>query len=358
MNKRTLGRTGIRVSELCLGTLNFGWGTNREESFAILDRYRGEGGDFVQMSGVSLDATLAPDWTSFSEAYVGEWMRDRAVPRGSVFLSSVLSLTHSGEDGAVRSQAIARACESSLARLGTDHLDLLLCRWHPSFASADEVIGELTGLVRSGRIRYFGLTGFPLWRAVGTLGLAQRASVGRMEAFQAPYSLLENGPNEAQLLEFCAEHRVALLAQSPLAGGFLAARYDPEAAALDERTRRLRAAYGNRRGLAVYSEVESIADARGVAPATVALAWVLAQPVVTAAVIGAKSVWHLRDALRAGGITLTGEECTRLAGAAGAPATAGHPGRRPDRRGRPPLAGATPTASGVRSRTRPALGHR
>ncbi len=355
MNKRTLGRTGIRVSELCLGTLNFGWGTNREESFAILDRYRADGGDFIQMSGVSLDATLAPDWTSFSEAYVGEWMRDRAVPRSTLFLSSVLSLTHSGEDGAVSSKAIVRACESSLARLGTDHLDLLLCRWHPSFARADEIIGELTGLVKSGRIRYFGLTGFPLWRAAGTLGLAQRTSLGRMEAFQAPYSLLENGPNEAQLLEFCAERRVALLAQSPLAGGFLAARYDLDSAALDERTRRLRATYGNRRGLAVYSEVESMADARGVAPASVALAWVLAQPVVTAAVIGAKNVWHLRDALRAGEITLTGAECARLAHAAELPEAASQAGRRPARRGRSPFAGAKAALSGARGQPQSSL---
>lgn len=315
MKKRLMGRTGIRVSELCLGTLNFGWSTNREQSHAILDHYYAAGGNFIQSSGLSLEPSLAPLWTSHSESYVGDWLTDRKIAREQVFISAAISLSNVGGDATPFSRRLASACEASLERLRSDYIDLLVCRWHPSFASVEEALHELTKLVQKGRIRYFGFAGLPLWRAVESVNLALRKTLCRLEAFQAPFSLLENGAQEQQFA-FCEQYRVAFLAQSPLAGGFLAARHSFDTPPLDERARRLRSLYSNSQSLAVFSEVESIADARGVTPASVALAWTLHESTVTAAIVGAKNVWHVRDALRASEITLSSTERARLDAAA------------------------------------------
>lgn len=311
MNYRELGRTGLSVSELCFGTLNFGWATSREEAHALLTTFHDAGGNFIQTSGLELKPTPATHWTHCSESFVGEWMKQRGLRRSEIFIASTLSLLPSGVKGESTSTQVAAAVESALERLGSEYIDLLMCRWTSTLFGADELLLALTRLVQQGKIRYFGFTGMPLWQAAENIHDSSRLSLCRLEAYQASFSLLERGATEAEVQQFCRHHRVALLAQSPLAGGYLA-RFDPQLAAMDERTRRLRMRYDSKQGPAIVSAVHEVARERGVAPSTVALAWVLAHPNVTAAVVGARNDGHLRDALAASDFVLHEDERKRL----------------------------------------------
>ena len=312
MKKRILGRTGIGVSELCLGTMNFGWATNREESTAILDRYHAAGGNFILCSAGDMADGRTPDWTTLPETYVGEWLGHAPARREDLLVASTITLSPGTDTAQAATERIAAACAASLRRLRSDHIDLLVCRWHPALAPLEPVVAGLTRLVQRGAIRYFGFAGFPLWRVVESVALAQRENLCRLEALQTPYSLLENAAKQEQTFQVCADYRVSFLAQSPLADGFLASRNLNDARPADARTRRLQALYGHARGLALLAEVEAIARSRGVSPAAVALAWVLDNAQVTTAVLGAQHPWQIDDAVTAAGLTLTARECERL----------------------------------------------
>ncbi|PTY04208.1 aldo/keto reductase [Opitutaceae bacterium EW11] len=314
MHHRTLGRTGLSVSELCLGTLNFGWSVDRVTSEQLLDRFVAEGGNFIQSAGLAPASPLQAGWTRFSESYVGDWLSESGLPRSKIVLSTRLSLAQPVVDGTSAVETLGLACDDSLRRLRTDYIDLLICHWHPAFSPLEALLEELTKRVQSGKIRYFGFAGFPFWRVMESIDRSTRKAFCRLEAFQADYSLLERDPVEREGLDLCRDYRIAFLARSPLAGGFLAARVVPQETARNERDRWLAQRYGNRRGLSVYSEVESIAAGRQASPAGVALAWVLRKPTVTSAVIGARSVMQLRQALEASGMALSHREILRLDG--------------------------------------------
>ncbi|HTH09540.1 MAG TPA: aldo/keto reductase, partial [Acidovorax sp.] len=183
MKKRILGRTDIGVSELCLGTLNFGWKTNRETSFAILDHFRSEGGNFIQCNGVLPQLPDAATWIALSEIYVGEWLTRRAMPRREIFLATRASVhPPRGMSGA---EQLRQSCENSLQRLGVDHVDLLVCHSHSPSVPLDELLLEMTKLVQSGKVRYFAMERCPLWRVMESIDRARRKNFCRLEALQA-----------------------------------------------------------------------------------------------------------------------------------------------------------------------------
>ena len=325
MTKTTLGRTDVPISQLCLGTLGFGWTTNRETSLDILDQFVESGGNFIQATSVYPALPDEVTWTNLSELYVGEWLEGNSGNRNRVFISSRVSINpHSGEGPA---DQIIAACESSLRKLRTDYLDLFVCQWNSSLAEAEPVLRALTSLVRLGKIRYFGFGGFPLWRVMETLAESFRGSYARLESFQTEYSLMERSSVEKDVAEFCRERRVSLLASSPLAGGYLGARYDALPDPSTERARRLVRRYNSVRGAKVHQELESIAHAAGESVATVALAWVLQNPVVSSAIIGVRTKHHLREAIRATQMDLSISHLHQLDVASSSPA-AGAPKRK------------------------------
>jgi 1-deoxyxylulose-5-phosphate synthase len=303
MNQRKFGRTGLRLSELGLGAQQFGWLTNQETSFAILDAYHAAGGNFIQTT--TSGEFEAGGTSSRSEEIVGAWLRNCRLDRDRLFLSSRMNFhrpvpgTTAGLAGEVR-----RHFEESLRRLQINHLDLLVLDWHAALQPLDDLFRVLEDLVRAGKLRYVGAAGFPLWRFMESLGRSARLGGIRLESFQADYSLLERSSFEPHALDLAREHRVALLAQSPLAGGFLTGHYhlpqQPETA----RLRRLRERYGNVRGLAVLGTLQQIASESGVEPGQVALAWVLACSGVTAPLLGFRSAAQVQDAVAATSLRL------------------------------------------------------
>ncbi|MBL9218025.1 MAG: aldo/keto reductase [Opitutaceae bacterium] len=304
MNQRKFGRTNLPVSELCLGAMQFGWLTNDETSRAILDAYRAAGGNFIQTTTCG-PAPAGPGLCR-SEEIVGAWLQDNPRARDGLVLSTRLRLARPGPGHpSGLADSIRRQCEESLRRLHTTHLDLLVIEWSEALLPMDEVLGSIDNLVTAGKLRYVGAAGFPVWRFMESLGRSARRGGSRLESLQADYSLLERVPFEPDAMDLAREYRVALLAQSPLAGGFLTGFYHLAPSPETARTRRLRERYGNVRGHAVLAALGEIAAELGATSAQVALAWVLTRDGVTAPLLGFLAPEQVREAAQATEMSLS-----------------------------------------------------
>ncbi len=282
MNLRLLGRTGLQVSPLCLSTTHFGWRIGPRDSSAILNRFCEIGGNFVQTYSVwGRELDLGTLTASPSEEHVGLWLRDRARPRREVVLASRILLDREIASGPELAQHLRRNCEASLRRLQTDYLDLLLIEWNPAFLPLERLLDGLWPLVRDGLILHPGASGFTAWRLASANALATRRSTPQFEAVQATFSLLDPRPYESEFSSLCAEQNLAFLAQTPLATSVLA--------------RRLRHSHFMTGGspttrptsyqLSIRERLANVARHRGASLAQTELAWVLAHPNVTAAVV-------------------------------------------------------------------------
>jgi aryl-alcohol dehydrogenase-like predicted oxidoreductase len=312
MNQRKFGRTGLPVSELCLGAMQFGWRTSEATSFAILDAYRASGGNFIQTTTCDPAARSELDLCR-SEEIVGAWLHANAGARNQTLLSTRMnfSRTLSGTRSGI-GEMVRRQCEESLRRLRTTHLDLLVCEWGDALQPMDDVFSAFGDLLRAGKLRYVGAAGFPVWRFMEAIGRAGRYGGCRFESLQADYSLLERAPFEPDAMDLARDYRVALLAQSPLAGGFLTGYYHLPQHPDTARVRRLRERYGNERGHAVLDALAEIGAEVQATSAQVALAWVLAHPTVTSPLLGFFSAEHVHEAVGATRLQLSAEQIQRL----------------------------------------------
>lgn len=209
---------------------------------------------------------------------------------------------------------IVRACEDSLRRLGTDHIDLYQTHsWDPN-TPIDETLAALDDLVRSGKVRYIGCSNIPAWHLVEALWRSDAGHLARYDSVQPNYSLVHRKEFEADAAAVCARFGVGVIPYSPLAAGFLTGKYRPDAPLPDSaRAPRLRDRYLNDRGLAVVATLDAVAAAHdGATSAQAALAWLLAQPSVTAPIVGANTVAQLDELLPGAHLALTADEVARL----------------------------------------------
>lgn len=311
INLRIMGRTGLKLSELCLGTLNFGWKTDERTSLAILDAYHAAGGNFIQGTSHAPDITLPSASARVSEEIVGRWWTTRSVRRADLFLATRLHLRLSpGNEGAL-AEAVRRACQDSLRRLQTNYLDMVIFEWSDGLVPIRHSLEVFDQVVRAGLARYIGAGGFPAWRIVDTLGRAHLRNHCRMEAVQADYSLMTRARFEPEIMPLCLEQRLAFFARSPLAGGFLARRAGGKvgnASRRDWLTDRFENPYGD----AALAAVGDVAARHEVSTAQVALAWVLHNPAVTSAIVGVRSVAQLNELLLASQLKLIAPDLAQL----------------------------------------------
>jgi len=310
MKKRKLGRTFLLVSELGLNTAKFGSPNDDTAAFALLDTYYNSGGSFLQSSG-----------DGRSEEIVGRWREARGVARDSLVLASQISFSrppHGGSMAFVNS--IRETTERSLRRLRTRHLDLLVCTWDDNLVPIDDLLEATDMLTRAGSVRYAVAGGFPSWRVADSIHRSQGRNRARFEALQTGYSLVSAARFEPEAIALCREHRLGFLAESPLAGGFLARRPVSLRELLNLDRNWLEARFGGNAHDSILKALAEIADGRSATPAQIALAWVLQNPHVTAAVITPPAVRELTELIRAIDIVLSTEELAALAKAATAQA--------------------------------------
>ena len=299
MKQRVLGRTGIQVSELCFGTLNFGWNVDEPQAWSLLDAFKQAGGNFIQASAFCEPDGALPAVAEASEEYVGRWWRERRHPRESLFLATRIVIRNPRPHGAGALEAyIRRCCESSLQRFRTTHLDLLLIEWNEHLPLIDDILFVLSRLRRAGLVRYIGASGFPAWRLMESIHRAIQRDADRFEVLQADFSALSNSASQREQLQICRDYRLGFLARSPLAGGLLASAGGQPAALARKRAQWLREQFPA--GL-IDSTREDLAEAaarRGATMSEAALAWVLTNPAVTAPVLGVGNPDHLAPLLR------------------------------------------------------------
>lgn len=310
MKKRKFGRTDLHVSELNLNTQHFAWLADEAESMALLDAYYSCDGSFIQTIGVASNSATVESAGSVSEDIVGRWRETRGIRRDGLVLASRLNFSRPTYGGSIAfANHVREACASSLRRLRTSHLDLLICEWDEDLHPLDDLLEAVDQMIRAGFVRYAVAGGFPPWRIVDSLHRANARNHARFQALQADYSLMNRSGFEPEVLAMCREHRLGFLATSPLAGGFLTRRPTSSAESdhdwKDER-------FGSRAGDAVLQALAQVADQRLATPAQIALAWVLRNPQVTSAAISASNPRDLRELIRAADIILPPEQTGAL----------------------------------------------
>lgn len=308
---RTLGRTGLKVSELCIGTLNFGWTTDEAAAFDILDTFYAAGGNFIQCAAIGPTLSLPSASTSVTEEIVGRWMASRRIPRAAVILGTRLSLRASRLAGLSLRRLTCERARESMHRLRTDYLDFLVFDWNETLLPLQYTLEAFDAAVRRSFVRYIGAANFPTWRVVESLGLAFRRNQSRMELLQGDYSLMTRARFEPEAMALCEEQMLGFIATSPLAGGFLTRAKSRPIRTLSPRVR-LHRHFQNTYGDMALAALAGVAARHEASLAQVALAWVLHNPAVTSAMVGVRSAADVRELAAASELRLTDDDLRQL----------------------------------------------
>ena len=313
MEYRRLGRTGLNVSELCLGTMQWGWTADEATAFAVMDAFVEAGGNFIDTADVY--SRWAPgNPGGVSEEIIGRWMQSRGNRRQIVLATKVRGRMWDGANGEGLSRLhIMAAVEDSLRRLQTDAIDLYQTHWFDADTPIDETMRALDDLVRQGKVRYLGASNTPAWRLTKALWASDTLGLARYDSLQPHYSLAHRVEFERELKELCQAEGIGVIPYSPLAGGFLTGKYRRGEPVPDSaRASGIQNRYLNDRGFTILEALEKLGQARGKSIAQMALAWQLSQPVITSPIIGANSIEQLNDSLGAVGVRLNDEEMKAL----------------------------------------------
>ncbi|MFN8473273.1 MAG: aldo/keto reductase [Anaerolineae bacterium] len=312
MEYRSLGRTGLKVAELCLGTMQFGWTTDEKSAFEVMDVYFEAGGNFIDTADVY--SRWAPgNPGGVAEEIIGRWMKARNNRRAIVVATKVRGPMWDGPNGAGLSRAhIMLAVEDSLRRLGVDTIDLYQSHWFDADTPIEETLRAYDDLVTQGKVRYIGCSNYPAWRLCRALWASDVERLVRYDSLQPHYNLVHRDEFEREMAELCVDQGVGVIPYSPLAAGFLTGKYRKDAPVPDSQRAGSVQRYMNEKGWATLDALHAVAEGRGATPSQVALAWQLTQPVITSPIIGANNIGQLQDALGAVGMRLTPEEMAKL----------------------------------------------
>jgi len=320
MNYQLLGRSGLRVSDLCLGAMTFGedwgWGAAKDEAHKIYEAYREAGGNFIDTANVYTNGS--------SEKLVGEFM---AGHREEVVVATKYTNAAAGFSGKPGTDANAggnqrknmvQAVEASLKRLGTDYIDLYWLHIWDQITPVEEVMRAFDDLVRSGKVLYVGVSDAPAWVVAKSNVLAELRGWTRYVGLQIEYSLLERTV-ERELVPMAKDQQMTVLAWSPLRNGQLTGKYLPENVKQSEAEgarmhTEMMKGFGSveEHAQGTVREVVAVGKELGVSAAQVALAWLRYRPVPVIPIVGARKLSQLEDNLRSIGLNLSPEQVQRL----------------------------------------------
>jgi hypothetical protein len=310
---RELGSSGLKTPRLVLGGNVFGFTLKGEEAFRVLDR-------FVEAGGTMIDtADVYSNWVpghvgGESETLIGEWLKRRG-RRDDVLIATKVGML-AGEGGEkLESARIAAAAEASLRRLGTDYIDLYYAHQDDEKTPLEETLGAFDVLQKTGKVRVLGASNYSAERLSEARAISTREALARYEVLQPEYNLVVRNRFEGDLQSLCVEENIGVLPYFGLASGFLTGKYRSEAD-LGKSTRGSRMPqYMNARGFAVLAALDEVAGETGASQAQVALAWLSAQPGVTAPIASATRVEQLDDLLGAMELELSMEQVEGLSSA-------------------------------------------
>jgi aryl-alcohol dehydrogenase-like predicted oxidoreductase len=304
---RRLGRAGLRVSPLALGTMTFGWGADRDASRTIFDAYVDRGGNFVDTANGYADGA--------SEEMVGEFAKAR---RDQLVIATKFSMPMRADDpnsGGNSRKSMIRSVEDSLTRLRTEYIDLLYLHIWDGNTPVEEVLRGMDDLVRSGKVAYVGISNIPAWQVSRMQAIADLRGWAPLVALQIPYNLVERSV-ECDLIPMAETLGLGVVPWSPLAGGVLSGKYSPADLTPGPGFTRQTVAAANGfltvRGLRIAEVVTEVAAQADTTPSRVALAWTLLNSAVVAPIIGARTLAQLEDNLGVFDVALDATQVARL----------------------------------------------
>jgi len=314
MEYRYLGRTGLQVSTICLGTMQFGWSTDEATAHEIMSEAVERGCNFIDTADVySRWAENNPG--GVAEQIIGNWLQNADVRRQDVIIATKVrgQMSDDVNDQGLSRHHLMSGVEESLRRLQTDYIDLYQTHFYDENVPLEETMRALDDLVRSGKVRYVGCSNYPAWRLARALWVSDVNGYARYDSLQPHYSLVHRAEFERELQPLCLDQEVGVIPYSPLAGGFLTGKYRRGQPLPDsERASGIRERYMNDRGFNAVEKLEEIGAGHDATIAQTAIAWVLANPAVDSAIIGANSVEQLADTIKGAEIRLSEEEKAAL----------------------------------------------
>ncbi|MGV9358830.1 aldo/keto reductase [Streptomyces misionensis] len=305
---RTLGSSDLEVFPLCLGGNVFGWTADEQASFAVLDAYTAAGGNFVDTADV-YSAWAEGHQGGESETVIGKWLKARG-NRSDVVVATKVS-QHPRYPG-LSAANIKAAADASLARLGTDYIDLYYTHFDQPDVPVEEIIGALDELVKAGKVRQIAASNISAERLRESLDFSAREGLARYVAVQPHYNLVSRDTYEGPLRDLVAREGLSCVPYFALAAGFLTGKYRPGLKVDSARANRAAEYAETERGQKVLAALDEIAAAHEAPHATVALAWLAAQPTITAPIASARTLDQLPALLGVGELKLTDDELKRL----------------------------------------------
>ncbi|MFI9245873.1 aldo/keto reductase [Streptomyces sp. NPDC053086] len=305
---RKLGSSDLEVFPLSLGGNVFGWTADEQTSFAVLDAYTAAGGNFIDTAD-SYSAWIEGNQGGESETIIGKWVTARG-NRSDVVIATKVS-QHPQFQG-LSAANLKAAADASLRRLGTDYIDLYYTHFDQPEVPVEEIVGALDELVKAGKVRHIGASNITAERLQASLDFSDREGLARYVALQPHYNLVSRDTYEGPLQDLAARAGLSAVPYFALASGFLTGKYRPGTTVDSARADGARKHAESERGQKVLTALDEIAAAHDAPVATVALAWLAAQPTVTAPIASARTVEQLPALLGVADLRLTEPEVARL----------------------------------------------
>ena len=308
-SKRRLGATDFETVPLVFGGNVFGWTADRETSFALLDAFVARGGSMIDTADV-YSAWVDGHTGGESETIIGEWLA-RSGKRDQVIIATKVGMLPGEGGDKLKPARIAAACEASLKRLGTDHIDVYFAHQDDESVPQEDVLEAFGRLIDAGKVRVIGASNFHAARLKSALDLARDKSLPHYRVLQPEYNLVSRKKFEGELQDLCVEHNIAVTPYYGLASGFLTGKYRSK----DDMKQSVR---GGRMGelidhkMGVIETMDAVAAETGASLAQIALAWLAAQPGVTAPIASATSLDQLDDIMGAIDLDLSKDQLDRL----------------------------------------------
>jgi aryl-alcohol dehydrogenase-like predicted oxidoreductase len=310
MKKRRLGRSDLELASPMLGTNVFGWNVDETTSAAVLDAFVDAGGNAIDTAD-TYSRWVPGHKGGESETIIGNWLKHSG-KRDRVLIATKVG-EDMGEGRSLRKDYILRECEASLRRLQTDRIDLYQTHFDDEVTPVEETMGAYAELIKQGKVRAVGASNITPARLQASLDASKKLGLPRYESLQPLYNLYNRNEFEREYAELCRRETLGVINYYSLAAGFLTGKYRSVADTEKNpaRARRL-AGYANARGFAIVQALGEVAARHQATPAQIAIAWLIAQPLMTAPIASATSVAQLKEIMQAPGIRLSPEDLAAL----------------------------------------------
>ena len=315
MDKRRLGQSDIHIAPLMLGGNVFGWNVDEATSFALLDAFIDAGFNAIDTAD-TYSRWVKGHKGGESESVIGNWLKASG-KRAQVIIATKIG-NDMGEGKSLRKDYVLRAAEACLKRLQVDCIDLLQTHFDDEVTPPEETMTAYAQLIAQGKVRAVGTSNMSVERLKASLAASKKLGIPRYESLQPNYNLYDRVDFESQYASLCAQERLGVITYYSLAGGFLTGKYRSAEDAAKNRSRGGKVkGYFDARGLRILAALDAVAARHNATPAQISLAWLIAQPGVTAPIASATSLKQLAEIMQAPRLKLTGEDMAALNKASG-----------------------------------------